>query len=104
MTTGEFFLTVLITLIIIFIFAYIIWRFIVAHRASNTGGPCNTDDDCVAGNYCGGGNICVRGSSGKKQGAVCMASTDCEVGLLCTQDSSGVNRCTPVLRNRVVVV
>ena len=97
MTTGEFFLTVLITIIILAIVIFIIWRFVVSHRASETGQFCNTDDDCVAGNYCGGGNVCVRGSSGKKQGAICTVSTDCEVGLACAQNTDGMNRCTPVL-------
>lgn len=96
MTTGEFFLTVLITIIILGILIYIIWRFAVEHRGSQTGQICQVDDNCVAGNYCGGDNVCVQGSSGGKVGSVCLTNSSCEVGSICVQNTDGTNRCTIV--------
>lgn len=96
MTSGEFFLTVLLTIVILVIIAYIIWRFFFVHNGNKTGEFCTTDDDCVAGNYCGGGTTggqCVAGKAGKKEGTICVRNAECEVGLLCGQDASGVSRC-----------
>ena len=98
MTSGEFFLTVLITIIILGVLVFVAWRFYVSHRLSQTGHPCQTNDDCVAGNYCGGDNVCVAGTSGGKIGSVCFTNSSCEVGSICDQHMDGVNRCAPLLQ------
>ncbi len=86
--TGAALFGFIFFIIIIVIVSFFIWRFLVEHKGRLPGEFCNIDDECAAGQYCGGGNQCTPGVSGGTIGAICLANSDCQVGLLCKGTSS----------------
>lgn len=95
--TGRYIFSTLLTLLVLTIIGFMLWRYLFSHNGGLTGHPCFVDSDCAENHYCGGSNLCVPGVSGGKEGAICMNSSNCEVGFKCkgTQENGNtVLRCT----------